>query len=112
MIQPGQASGSLGLALGYGRKTNLKEDMQVGVNAYKLYSKANNVQFGVTIEKTSGAVHEFACTQVQKTIAGRHDILKETTLKDYKNIDPKIIKMAGMCQQWFLMITKKLKQSQ
>ena len=89
MIQPGQAPGSLGLALGYGRKTNLKEDMQVGVNAYKLYSKANNVQFGVTIEKTSGAVHEFACTQVQKTIAGRHDILKETTLKDYKNIDPK-----------------------
>jgi molybdopterin-containing oxidoreductase family iron-sulfur binding subunit len=63
--------------------------MQVGVNAYKLYSKANNVQFGVSIEKTSGAVHEFACTQVQKTIAGRHDILKETTLKDYKNIDPK-----------------------
>ena len=89
MIQPGQAPGSVGLALGYGRKTNLKEEMQVGVNAYKLYSKANNVQFGVSIEKTSGAVHEFACTQVQKTIAGRHDILKETTLKDYKTIDPK-----------------------
>ena len=89
MIQPGQASGSLGLSLGYGRKTNLKEDMQVGVNAYKLYSKAHNVQFGVTIKKTSGAVHEFACTQVQKTIAGRHDIVKETTLKDYKSIDPK-----------------------
>ena len=89
MIQPGQAPGSLGLALGYGRKTNLKQDMQVGVNAYKLYSKANNVQFGVSVEKTSGAVHEFACTQVQKTIAGRHDILKETTLKDYKTVDTK-----------------------
>ena len=57
--------------------------------AYKLYAKANNVQFDVSIEKTSGPVHEFACTQVQKTIAGRHDILKETTLKDYKTIDPK-----------------------
>jgi len=76
MVQPGQAPGSIGLALGYGRKTNLKEEMQVGVNAYTLYANSNNVQYGVSIEKTSGAVHEFACTQVQKTIAGRHDILK------------------------------------
>ena len=89
MVQPGQAPGSIGLALGYGRKTNLKEEMQVGVNAYTLYANSNNVQYGVSIEKTSGAVHEFACTQVQKTIAGRHDILKETTLKDYTTIDPK-----------------------
>ena len=89
MIQPGQAPGSIGLALGYGRKTNLKEEMQVGVNAYTLYSNANNVQYQVSIEKTSGAVHEFACTQVQKTIAGRHDILKETTLKDYLTVHPK-----------------------
>ena len=89
MIQPGQAPGSVGLALGYGRKANLKEEMQVGVNAYTLYLNSNNVQYGVSIEKTSGPVHEFACTQVQKTIAGRHDILKETTLKDYINVDPK-----------------------
>ena len=66
MVQPGQAPGSIGLALGYGRKTNLKEEMQVGVNAYTLYANSNNVQYGVSIEKTSGAVHEFACTQVQK----------------------------------------------
>ena len=89
MIQPGQASGSIGLALGYGRKTNFKKEMQTGVNAYTLYVNSNNVQFGVSIEKTSGPVHEFACTQVQKTVAGRHDILKETTLKDYKTVDPK-----------------------
>ena len=89
MIQPGQAPGSVGLALGYGRKTSLKQEMQVGVNAYTLYANSKNVQYGVSIEKTSGPVHEFACTQVQKTIAGRHDILKETTLKDYINVDPK-----------------------
>ncbi|MEQ6123711.1 TAT-variant-translocated molybdopterin oxidoreductase [Pseudotenacibaculum sp. MALMAid0570] len=89
--QPGQAPGTVGLALGYGRKTNLKEAMQVGVNAYPLYANGNNVQYGVTIEKTSGPVHKFACTQVQKTIAGRHDILKEVSLKDYNDhsIDPK-----------------------
>ena len=89
MVQPGQANGSLGLALGYGRKTNLKEEMQVGVNAYPFYMNSNNVQYGVTIERTSGAVHEFACVQVQKTIAGRHDILKEATLKEYLTVDPK-----------------------
>tara|TARA_R110002073_G_scaffold108336_5_gene243491 strand:- start:64136 stop:67204 length:3069 start_codon:yes stop_codon:yes gene_type:complete len=88
MIQPGQAPGSIGLALGYGRKTNLKEEMQVGVNAYTLYANGNNVQYGVVLEKTSG-VHEFACTQVQKTIAGRHDILKVTDLKTYSTVDPK-----------------------
>ena len=91
MIQPGQAPGTVGLALGYGRKENLKDEMQVGLNAYPLYKDGQSLQLGVTIEKTSGPVHEFACIQVQKTIAGRHDILKEVSLKDYNDHskDPK-----------------------
>ena len=89
MIQPGQAKGSVGLALGFGRTFGLKEEMQVGVNAYPLYTNANNIQYGVAIEKVSGT-HQFACTQVQKTIAGRHDILKVATLKEYNSsADPK-----------------------
>ena len=89
IIQPGQANGSVGLALGYGRTEELKEEMQVGVNAYPLYANGNNIQYNVTIEKASGT-HEFACTQVQKTIAGRHDILKVASLKEYNsNVDPK-----------------------
>ncbi len=90
LIQPGQAKGSFGLALGYGRTHGMKEEMQVGVNAYPFYAKASNVQYNVTIEKTSGW-HKFACMQVQSTLAGRHDILKEATLKDVnnKNLDPK-----------------------
>ena len=88
MIQPGQAKGSVGLALGYGKTFGLKEEMQVGVNAYPFYANGNNIQYGVAIEKVSGT-HEFACTQVQKTIAGRHDILKVASLKDYKTVDPK-----------------------
>lgn len=88
MIQPGQAKGSIGLALGYGRTLDFKEDMQVGVNAYPLYINNNHIQYGVSIEKTSGT-HKFACTQVQKTIAGRHDILKVASLKDFKTVDPK-----------------------
>jgi molybdopterin-containing oxidoreductase family iron-sulfur binding subunit len=89
MIQPGQAKGSIGLALGYGRQQNLKDAMIVGVNAYPLYINANHIQTGVTIEKVGGT-HEFACTQVQKTIAGRHDILKQATLAEVtSSADPK-----------------------
>ena len=88
IIQPGQAIGSLGLALGYGRKQSLKEEMQVGINAYPFYQNGKNIQYGVSIEKVGG-VHKFACTQVQKTIAGRHDILKEVSLKDFNTVDPR-----------------------
>ncbi|WBX70948.1 TAT-variant-translocated molybdopterin oxidoreductase [Tenacibaculum retecalamus] len=90
MIQPGQAKGSVGLALGYGRTEGLKEEMQVGINAYPFLKNGNNVQYNVAIEKTSGW-HKFACTQVQSTLAGRHDILKEATLQQVnnKNLDPK-----------------------
>ncbi len=90
MIQPGQAKGSVGLAVGYGRTQGLKPEMQVGINAYPFYKDGNNVQYNVSIEKTSGW-HKFACTQVQSTLAGRHDILKEASLKEVtnKNLDPK-----------------------
>ena len=33
VIQPGQAKGSVGLALGYGERKGLQDEMQVGVNA-------------------------------------------------------------------------------
>jgi molybdopterin-containing oxidoreductase family iron-sulfur binding subunit len=90
MIQPGQAKGSVGLALGYGRTQGLKDEMQVGINAYPFYKNGSNIQYNVSIEKTAGW-HKFACTQVQSTLAGRNDILKEATLKQVtdKKLDPK-----------------------
>jgi molybdopterin-containing oxidoreductase family iron-sulfur binding subunit len=88
MVQPGQAKGSVGLALGFGKTFGLKDEMQVGVNAYSLYTNSNNVQYNVAIEKVVGT-HQFACTQVQKTIAGRHDILKVASLKEYNTVAPK-----------------------
>lgn len=89
LIQPGQAQGTFGLALGYGKKKALKKEMQTGVNAYKL-AKNNLLNQIVTIEKQKG-IHKFACEQLHHTIAGRHDILKEVSLKDYQNpnVDPK-----------------------
>ncbi len=78
IVQPGQAKGTVGLAFGYGKKAALKEAMQVGVNAYALYKGFHATQ-PVTITVESGQ-HEFACVQAQKTLMGRGDIIKETTL--------------------------------
>ena len=86
IIQPGQAVGSVGLALGFGRKEAVQEEMQTGVNAFPLYKDFNNVQ-NVQIEKASGW-HEFACVQLQNTMVGRsEDIIKETTLEIFNTKD-------------------------
>jgi len=78
-VQPGQAAGSVAIAVGYGR-TDLKKDMNVGVNAYPL---AEGAFQSVSIEKTTGE-HEFACVQLHHTIMGREEeITKETTLADF-----------------------------
>ncbi len=85
-IQPGQAIGSLGLALGYGRKSGLKEEMKVGVNAYSFYKNFNNIQNDVILSAPNG-MHEFACIQLHHTLAGRHDILKEVSFHEYQHED-------------------------
>jgi molybdopterin-containing oxidoreductase family iron-sulfur binding subunit len=85
IIQPGQAKGSVGLALGYGRKAAMKNEMQVGVNAYTLYFGQNSFQ-SAKLTKTGGE-HEFACVQLQKTLMGRGDIVKETTLDVFNKED-------------------------
>jgi molybdopterin-containing oxidoreductase family iron-sulfur binding subunit len=78
LIQPGQAKGSIGLALGYGRTSSIQEEMQTGVNAFKLYKEFSPIQT-VTIDRIEGE-HEFACVQLHNTMMGR-DIVRETTLE-------------------------------
>ncbi len=79
-IQPGQATGSVAIALGYGRTSGVQKEMSIGVNAYPL---SNGHLQNVTIEKVAGE-HKFACVQLQHTIMGREgEITKETTLADF-----------------------------
>ena len=85
IIQPGQAVGTIGLSLGYGRKEGMKAEMQTGVNAYALYQDCVASQ-SVSIEKASG-MHEFACVQLHKTLMGRGDIIKETSLEIFNTKD-------------------------
>ncbi|AWH73379.1 quinol:cytochrome C oxidoreductase [Dokdonia sp. Dokd-P16] len=85
MIQPGQAKGSVGLAVGYGRKNGIQEEMQTGVNAFPLMQNFQTTQ-KVSIEKVGG-VHEFASVQLHNTLMGRGDIVKETTLEIFNTKD-------------------------
>jgi len=85
IIQPGQAKGSVGLSFGYGRTSGLKDEMKTGVNAYALYQNFNTVQ-NINVTAASG-MHEFACVQLQNTLMGRGDIIRETTLEVFNTKD-------------------------
>jgi MoCo/4Fe-4S cofactor protein with predicted Tat translocation signal len=93
--QPGQARGTIGIALGYGRdkagKLSLQTKGVIGQNAYPFvqivngtltYSAITDVQIEKTTETT-----EIAGTQIHHTLMGR-EIVKETNLENYKK-DPK-----------------------
>ncbi|HNU58399.1 MAG TPA: 4Fe-4S dicluster domain-containing protein, partial [Aquaticitalea sp.] len=86
IIQPGQATGSIGLSFGYGRQEGLKGEMRTGKNGYKFYQNFNSVQSGASLKTVSG-VHEFACVQLHNTLMGRGDIIKETTLEIFNTKD-------------------------
>ncbi len=81
LIQPGQAIGTVGLALGYGRTSSGKVGDGVGLNAYPLIINNQYTVSDVKIEKMSGE-HEFASVQLHHTMMGR-DLIKETTLNEY-----------------------------
>lgn len=83
-IQPGQADGSLGLALGYGKKNSGKV-AETGVNAYPLFDGSNLTVSNVSLEKVSGE-HEFAGIQLQNTLMGRYEIAREVSLDTFLNV--------------------------
>jgi len=91
MIQPGQARGTVGLAIGYGRTSGGKVANEVGVNAYPLidYKKGfqnTNIDSGVSVE-LSGEEYRIAQTQTHQTYMGRDNVIQESILSKYQK-DP------------------------
>jgi len=87
--QPGQAKGTIGLALGYGRTAEtFKVANGVGVNAFQLMNVSNDsIQAiaAVNVAKAEGE-HTFAATQIHHTIMGREEaILREVSLNEFKS---------------------------
>lgn len=88
MIQPGQANGTVGLAMGYGRTNGGKVANGVGQNAYPFISYKNGYQElsitqGVTIELTEED-YSVAQTQTHHTYMERSNVVQESTLPAYK----------------------------
>ena len=84
VFQPGQAKGTVSIALGYGRAKAGKVGNEVGKNAFPFVNlSAGTFQrtLAVEISKGDGRV-ELAQTQTHHTFEGRN-IVQETTLKEY-----------------------------
>ncbi len=81
-IQPGQAKGSVGFAVGYGREGIGRAAEGVGVNAFAVMA---NGQHSAAVEITATETeHEYACIQLAHTMMGRK-IVNETVLDTYLN---------------------------
>ena len=90
LIQPGQANGTVSIALGYGRTLAGKVGDKVGENAAPLamtVSSGTLYQNVVTLVKT-GATSPIAQTQTHQTLMDRRPVVQENSLVNYKK-DPK-----------------------
>jgi len=88
LIQPGQAPGTIGISLGYGRTKVGKVAENLGTNAYEFLTLANgSISFdqlaGVTLEKVNEDF-QLAQTQTHATYMGRHNVIQESTLDKFK----------------------------
>jgi Fe-S-cluster-containing dehydrogenase component len=86
LVQPGQAPGTISLALGYGREKSGKVGNGVGVNAFRWVSSRNGhreyINDSLSLELT-GKSYPLARTQTHHSMEGR-PIIRETTLKEYQ----------------------------
>lgn len=88
LVQPGQAQGTIGIAVGYGRTKAGKVADGIGVNVYPLIASINNslsysavnVDFQIT-----GDTYQIAQTQTHNTYMGRATVIQETSLAEYKD---------------------------
>jgi molybdopterin-containing oxidoreductase family iron-sulfur binding subunit len=89
LIQPGQARGTVSLALGYGRTSAGKVGENIGTNGYQWVKFKDGyrsyVNDRVSIERTTDT-YPIARTQTHHTMEGR-PIVRETTLGEYRE-DP------------------------
>jgi MoCo/4Fe-4S cofactor protein with predicted Tat translocation signal len=89
IVQPGQARGTVGLAIGYGRTKAGRVANNVGVNAYPLMSEVHGLSslnriVNVGVEPT-GEAAKVARTQTHHTFMNREYVVQETILDTYKN---------------------------
>jgi molybdopterin-containing oxidoreductase family iron-sulfur binding subunit len=85
LVQPGQAYGTVSVALGYGRTAAGKVAEGVGANVYNLLKSDNgNVEYHNTIDKIekTGSGYYLALTQQHHSMEGRA-LVREASLKEF-----------------------------
>ncbi|OWP64437.1 molybdopterin oxidoreductase [Hymenobacter amundsenii] len=86
LIQPGQAAGTIGIAIGYGRQDAGKVANDIGANVLPLAAMRNGVisfTTAVQIEAT-GTQSPIAQTQTHHTIMDREQVVQVASLKQYQ----------------------------
>lgn len=78
VAQPGQAPGTLSVALGYGQTIG-KSNEVIGFNAYSAMKGMQNYSTDVSME-AAGDKYQIATTQTHQTVMGRTSVVRETTL--------------------------------
>ncbi|AHM63631.1 Fe-S-cluster-containing hydrogenase subunit [Flammeovirgaceae bacterium 311] len=106
LIQPGQANGTVGISLGYGRKVAGLVGDNVGVNAYPFLRIDNtgvvhyNQLESVSVELVNDNYY-LAQTQTHQTFMGRETVIQDSTLAEYQadskagRFEPKIATSHG-----------------
>ncbi|WP_207435868.1 TAT-variant-translocated molybdopterin oxidoreductase [Sabulibacter ruber] len=91
LIQPGQAQGTIGIAIGYGRTHAGQAGNNVGANVYPLVTVAgDSLIFANNVEiAKAGGDRPIAQTQTHHTVMGRI-VVQESTLAKYQK-DPKSV---------------------
>ena len=87
LVQPGQAPGTISIALGYGRTKAGKVANGLGQNVYPMVSEVNghtayyntDVQFELVDED-----YRIAQTQTHQTFMGRETVIQDALLSEYK----------------------------
>lgn len=85
LLQPGQANGTVSIAVGYGRTKTGNAGNNVGKNAFPfatLIDGTVHYNLSASLKKVSGS-YELAQTQTHHTIEGRN-IVRETTFTKYQ----------------------------
>ena len=82
-VSPGQAKGTIGIALGYGRTAAGKAGNGVGQNAFGLATGTELAAYDVTVSGATGEKYEIGAIQTHNTLMGREGIVKEATLEEY-----------------------------
>ncbi|SDK28379.1 prokaryotic molybdopterin-containing oxidoreductase family, iron-sulfur binding subunit [Pedobacter sp. ok626] len=85
LIQPGQAIGTVSIALGYGRTKVGKAGDNVGKNAYPFVSFSNGtLKYATTVKlAATGRREELAQTQTHYSFEGRN-VIREATFAEYQ----------------------------